>query len=101
MVDERLEDNSAVQDALSAFTDPKRPPVRFLTETGWRVARLPLMRPAALATVGLLPPALRERFGVAWTSRQELELRALCATWRASTAVMPASLRNVGPGYLR
>ena len=54
-----------------------------------------------LTTIGLLPPVLRNRFGVGWSWRRELELRALGATLRAGTPVAPAWVRNTGPDYLR
>jgi uncharacterized protein (DUF2236 family) len=54
-----------------------------------------------LATVGLLAPPLRERFGLSWAPAQELELRALGATLRAATPLMPSWLQNAGEGYLR
>lgn len=54
-----------------------------------------------LTTVGLLPHALRQRFGVRWRKADELELRLLAGGLRASTPLMPAALRNTGPGYLR
>ena len=55
----------------------------------------------SVATVGLLPPGLRHRFGLRWSRGKELELRALGATMRAATPLMPDSLRNTGPNYLR
>jgi uncharacterized protein (DUF2236 family) len=101
MVEERLEHTEAVQDVLSMLTRPARPPLPLLTDATWRVARLPMGRLLSLATVGLLPPRLRERFGVHWSRLQELELRALGALARSATPLMPRSLRNTGPGYLR
>ena len=101
MVSERLEKTEAVQDVLATLTRPAKPPLPLLGDRTWRVARLPMARALSLATVGLLPPVLRERFGVRWTGAQELELRALGAAARSLTPVMPKSLRNTGPGYLR
>ena len=101
MVEERLESTEAVQDVLSTLTQPARPPLPLLTDATWRVARLPMARLLSLATIGLLPPRLRERFGVGWSRAQELELGALGALARSLTPVMPDSLRNTGPGYLR
>lgn len=101
MVEERLEDNAAVQDVLEALAAPARPPLPLLGDGLWRVARLPAARMTALATAGLLPPVLRQRFHVRWTDRHERELRALAAASRAATPLMPAALRNTGPRYLR
>jgi uncharacterized protein (DUF2236 family) len=101
MVSERLENTEAVQDVLTTLTRPARPPLPLLNDATWRVARLPMGRLLSLATVGLLPARLRERFGVRWTRAQAIELRALGAASRSATPLLPSSLRNTGPGYLR
>lgn len=101
MVDERLDDTEAVQDVLATLRRPARPPLPIVTDTTWRVARLPISRLLSLATLGLLPPPLRERFGARWSRVQELELSALGALARSATPLMPPSLRSTGPGYLR
>jgi uncharacterized protein (DUF2236 family) len=101
MVEERLEHTDAVRDLFSALARPARPPIPLLSEPSWRVARIPIVRLISLATVGLLPSLLRERFGLRWTGRQELVLRALAKASRSATPVMPDRLRNVGPDYLR
>jgi uncharacterized protein (DUF2236 family) len=101
MVSERLEDTEAVQDVLATLTSPAKPPHPLLNDVTWRVARLPMARLLTLATVGLVPARLRQRFGVGWSRAQELELRALGAASRSATPLMPEWLRNTGPGYLR
>jgi uncharacterized protein (DUF2236 family) len=101
MSEERLEDNEAVQDVIATLTEPARPPLRLLNESTWRVARLPITRLLSLATIGLLSPLLRQRFHARWTRGQQLELRALGAAARSATPLLPASLRNTGPAYLR
>jgi uncharacterized protein (DUF2236 family) len=100
MVADELVDNEAVQDALAAFGDPARPPVPFLAEWGWKIARVPAVRSTGLATVGLLPPVLRERFGVEWSRVRQRQFDLLAAASRASTPFLPSSVRNVGPRYL-
>jgi uncharacterized protein (DUF2236 family) len=100
MVAERLEDNDVVHDVLDTLVRPARPPIPFLTDGAWRAARIPVARLFALTTVGMLPPLLRERFGISWTRSQELELRALSGAARAVTPIMPAVLRTMGPSYL-
>jgi uncharacterized protein (DUF2236 family) len=86
---------------LRTLTQPTAPPIPGLGQGAWRVARLPMARLGALATVGLLPVALRERFGLGWTRGQDREFRALCRASRAVTPVLPAALRNTGPNYVR
>ena len=100
MVDERLEDSDTVQEVLSVMTRPAAPPVPLIGGPLWKLLRVPLSRPLALATTGFLPRALRERFGLRWTRAQELELRALGRISRSTTPVLPARIRNVGPAYL-
>src|SRR5437867_3714480 len=51
MVEQRLEDNEAVQDVLATLARPTRPPVPILNDAAWKVARLPVVRLFALATV--------------------------------------------------
>ena len=101
MVAERLEDNAAVRDVLVALAKPAPPPLPVLGGRVWEVVRVPLARVFTLATVGLLPPLLRERLGVGWTRAKQLELRALGRATRAATPLMPTSLRNTGPSYMR
>jgi uncharacterized protein (DUF2236 family) len=100
MVRERLEDNSVVHDVLRTIAEPVRPPVLPLPDGAWRVARFPAAHVLQLATVGLLPPVLRARFGLGWTDAQERELRAITAGMRGLTPLMPRSLRVFGPTYL-
>ena len=57
---------------------------------------LPLGEPFRIArffTVGLLPPALRERFGLPWTARRERLLGALAAFTRRTLPFLPERLR--------
>jgi uncharacterized protein (DUF2236 family) len=100
MVADRLEHTDSVRDVLEALASPSRPPVPALPDGAWRAARVPAARLSALATIGLLPPVLRDRFGLRWTRAQELELRALGRASRAATPVMPAGLRRMGPAWL-
>jgi len=100
MVDHRLEHTAAVDEVLAALSRPA-PPTVALRGGRWAALRPPLGHALVLATVGLLPPPLRRRFGVRWTRANELELRAVASALRAMTPLMPSWLRNTGPGYLR
>jgi uncharacterized protein (DUF2236 family) len=100
MAADRLEDNDVVHGVLSVLSRPKRPPIPLLGDPAWRVASLPLARAGALAMRGLLPPVLRERFGLRWSRAQELELNALAAASRAAGSLLPSRLRRFGPAYL-
>ncbi|MCW3026873.1 MAG: hypothetical protein JWN81_84 [Solirubrobacterales bacterium] len=101
MVLEVLEDNASVQgviETLDEFTDLPMP--RY-AEPVWRLGSLPAAHALRLATVGMLPGILRDRFGLRWTHAQEVELRTLGWALRAATPLMPQSLRVLGPFYLR
>jgi uncharacterized protein (DUF2236 family) len=101
MVAERLERTAAVDEVLESLANPNRPSLRFLSEAAWRVIRVPATHQIALVTAGLLPRALRDRFGLRWTGAKQRELRILGAASRAATPLLPRRLRNVGPSYLR
>ena len=101
MVAERLERTAAVDEVLESLEDPARPTLPFLPQAAWRLARIPATHQIGLVTAGLLGPALRDRFGIAWSGSRERELQLLAAASRAVTPLLPATLRNVGPRYLR
>jgi len=101
MVDRRLQHTGAVDEVLEALARPAPPGILVLCGPTWAVARLPLVHLLGLATLGLLPPALRRRFGVRWTRAMDLELRTLGATLRAASPLTPSWVRTAGPGYLR
>ena len=101
MVDTRCRHTAAVDEVLEVLARPTAPSKRGLGGPGWAVLRTPLAHASVLATVGLLPPVLRRRFGLRWSRANHLELQALGAALRAITPVMPSWLRNTGPGYLR
>jgi uncharacterized protein (DUF2236 family) len=102
VVDTRLEDNDVVQAVLRTLRRPAAPPLAAaLPPAAWRALRLPSARCSELATIALLPPRLRSRFGLRLGSREARELRAFAALSRAATPLMPPSMRRMGPGYLR
>jgi uncharacterized protein (DUF2236 family) len=101
MVERELEHTPAVDEVLAALARPAPPALSALYRPLWPLARLQLGHLLRVATVGLLGPALRDRFGLSWTRADELELRAIGSALRGATPLMPGSLRNTGPGYLR
>jgi uncharacterized protein (DUF2236 family) len=101
MVEQRLQHTAAVDEVLAALARPAPPDVVALYAPVWRVARLPLAHLLGLTTVGLLPPALRRRFGIGWSVGKDIELRALGAALRAATPLTPSWLRTAGPAYLQ
>jgi uncharacterized protein (DUF2236 family) len=96
-----LEDNESVHGVIESLGEFASPPLPRYLLPAWRLGGLPAGIVLRLATVGMLPPMLRERFGLGWTLGQELELRALEAASRAGAVMMPRPLRALGPSYLR
>jgi uncharacterized protein (DUF2236 family) len=72
-------------------------PVPLLDGPVWRLAWAPAGELAWTATVGLLPPQLRERFGVRWTLARQRQFQALGALARAAGPLMPAVNRVYSP----
>ena len=62
-------------------------------------AGLPLLSPMRRLTAGLLPPALRQQYGLAWGPRHERALRSLARTSRTLLPHVPAALRGT-PWFL-
>ncbi len=96
-----LERTGAVEEVLGALRQPPPPAVLERFPRLWALARLPGCRAMELASIGLLPAALRDRFEVPWSRGQRLQLSTLAAALRAATPLMPARLRNTGPAYMR
>ena len=87
MVHERLEDNALVQELLATPREAPAPPVRA-ARVAW-----PMLRPAAakttrLVTTGLLPPALRERWGLRWTTADRREFATAIFALRRFSRVL-------------
>lgn len=102
MVDTRLEHTETGDVVLHSLANPPRPPeLPGWTEPLWRVASLPMRHVLTLCTIGLLPPVLRERYGLRWTRWQDRQFRAIAALSRAVTPILPKFLRINGPWYLR
>ncbi|MGH2953430.1 MAG: oxygenase MpaB family protein [Solirubrobacterales bacterium] len=102
MVAERLEHNETVDRVLRSIVEPPAPPP-FMARAAplWRLLRIAPSRALRLATIGMLSPELRERFGVRWTRTNRAELRAVAAASRAAGPLIPRRLQLMGPGYLR
>jgi uncharacterized protein (DUF2236 family) len=81
-------DEMLASDAL-AVTDAAREIAAAVLEPP---LRLPTTGIARLLTAGLLPPRLREAFGLAWDAAHEARLAALCASARALRGAAPGTL---------
>jgi uncharacterized protein (DUF2236 family) len=77
------------------------PPPLPMPRAVWNAARIPARRALWVGGVGMLTPALRQRFGLTWTNADELQFRAIGRASRAVTPVLPKPIRIVGPTQLR
>ena len=87
MVDDELAATDALRDVVDSILDPELP-------TAAKVAARPVLAAMRLATVGLLPPALRERLGFSWSARRERLLAASCRAVRGVLPLVPAVARE-------
>ena len=101
MVAEELEDTGAAQDVLTSLINPTAPPLPGMPDWVWGVVSWPSTRAGSLATLGMLPPNLRDRLGVEWTPSRERRFRRMAAITRRARPLMPPQARNFGPHYLR
>ena len=99
MVRVRLVRTAAVDDVLETLRAPGAPPLPFPLRAGWPLAGVPLAHAHVLVTAGMLPPTLRERFGLGWSGAQELELDLLARALRATAPVLPVAARIAGAAY--
>jgi uncharacterized protein (DUF2236 family) len=95
MVQNRLEDNKSVRDVLASLNErnPVKPPWRFLPDPVWKLMGAAGSTVMMTATVGTLPPVLRDRFGLEWTDRDERRLRRLRTAVRVGMPLIPSALR--------
>ena len=100
MVEDELVNTEAAQDVLQSLVDPAAPPLPFMNEGVWKVVRWPSAKAETLGTIGMLPPALRDRLGVEWNEKKERRFRRLGRIARRSRPLMPPQARNFGPHYL-
>lgn len=100
MVGNRLERTSAVDEVLDTLRAPGAPPLPVPLRAGWPLVGAPVAHAHLVVTIGLLPPLLRKRFGLAWGRAGEFEFDLLARVLRAATPALGA-VRIVGPAYLR
>ncbi|MCF6525072.1 oxygenase MpaB family protein [Streptomyces sp. JJ36] len=83
---EVLEDNRPARQVLDIGRIARPPVLSRLPQWAWRLLRRPQARFMRWLTVGLFPPAVRERLGYRWTARDERRLRlfgrALHHAWK-------------------
>ena len=100
-VRDTLQDHPTVHEVFDLLDAPSAPPVPGLPEGVWNVIRKPASAQVKLISIGMMPPLLRDRFGMEWTSGHELRFRALAAASRASGPLLIPQLREFGPVYVK
>jgi uncharacterized protein (DUF2236 family) len=94
MVTETLTDNATARDLLGSLRldEIGSPPWRYFPEPLWRALR-PLGRRLLYdTTVGTLPPALRRKLGLAWSTTDQARLRSVAVVVRAGSLAVPDGL---------
>src|SRR5436853_3301811 len=85
-----LANELAVTDALRDVVDATlNPPLPFFTR--------PIVEAMNLATVGMLPPVLREELGLPWSGRRQRLLDASRSVVRHALPLVPSMLREFPP----
>jgi len=90
---ERLVDHPMAHAVLEEIAATPPPPWLPLPGPLRLSFSLPVGHVMTLATVGTLPGVVRERLGLGWSTREELQLRALAAAVRSAFAAMPEQWR--------
>lgn len=94
MVRDRLEDNESVRDLLTSLTGHGIPPPhRLVPMAAWVPLRHWLGRIQTRATIGTLPPALRQRLGLSWTAADQRSLDRVGAAARTVVPRLPVAVR--------
>lgn len=89
----------AVQHTASRATGGS--PFPWLPARMWGIAGRPLGVFGAFLARGTMGPALREKFDIPWTTRQQAVFARVAAASRATTPVLVPPLRRAGPVALK
>ncbi len=97
MIRERLEIGDVAADLLSQshYLEVPKPPVKWLPEPAWWLARQGLGRLLRFNLLGTLPPLFRERFDIPWSDNDERRFRRWCRFYRAADRLTPELMRYV------
>lgn len=102
MVATRLTYLDTAQEYLRVLRRPAAPQaLGRVSSAAWPLLRTPGGHLVGLISLGLTPPILRDRLGVRWTSLHEAQFRAVAASLRALTPVLPERVRISGPAMLQ
>lgn len=102
MIDDVLVDNDVVQEVKRAADRVTgSSPVRWLPRRVWNSGSRPAGPVLRLLGNGMLPPELRERYGMRWTARDERVFQAWCRASKAAGPVLPRFVRQAAPVAVR
>ncbi len=94
VLQDRLEDHPTVRELLGTLHSI--PPLPGVPGWLWRPLARQLIGPVAmLVVVGTLPPLIRERLGLTWTSKDQRRLNAFTRLMRVVNVLIPRPLRSV------
>jgi uncharacterized protein (DUF2236 family) len=95
MVEDRLERNDTVDLLIRLDRKPLPPPPNWpLPRTVWTGLALPPGRVLRKTGIATLPPVLRDRFGLRWTSADQRRFDVLARGVRLAGALTPEPLRH-------
>lgn len=98
MIDTVLEDNDMVQQVKATSKHVVgTPPVRWMPRPLWNALSRPLAPTLSFLGTGMLPPELRTRFHLDWSSRDERRFRAYCRASKAAGPLLPGFVRRSAP----
>src|SRR5262249_2759408 len=93
MLRERIEDNPVLREVLDQINRPPAPPWLKLPRPMWSIIRWPIGKVQRLLTIGTLPPIVRERWQLHFTTADERALDALGFALREGARAVPFMLR--------
>lgn len=100
MVDNVLVDHPVAHEVVvSPANAPAPPTIPGPLQPAWIPLRSLLSRFNRIITVGLLPPAARDKLGLKWTAKDELTLRALGRSLSAMNDRLPEKSRYLPIAY--
>ena len=101
VVENDLEDNETVHTVLRTLAQPAPPAIPGVPPRVWRQVRRPLSAGLHITTVGMLPPALREKLNLEFSATEARVFRTVAAASRASSPVIRGPLREFGVHYVQ
>lgn len=96
-----LVDHPTVHEVLDTLAAPGPPPVPYLPAAVWNLLRAGLSSELHLLTVGLLPPVLRERFGLPWDPGRQAVFDFSARAVQSSGILLPPQMKTSGPLYVQ